>query len=793
MKPLLVLLIFLAGSTVGISQDLPQRLTVLTPCEHGAYRLYSLCAVDSQNIVAVGSLGRVGILNIFTGSWNWECLPVNFTLRHVQKINNELWTVGEGGTIWRKNIGTGDWRYVAPPDGSNLTGIVGVDDGIVVTTDSGKFFHWTSLTDTWSLTAQQDGFRSGTPSGKGNTVVVPSFDGRVARSVDGGITWTFQKVSEFKLRAALVLTDSVLFVAGSGGRVFRSSDTGATFEEYALLPISTADLNDENETTDTFWSLTKGTGNQVFACGRMWIEMQSKQNYQAVYRGKNEGTSWSNSKLSEWFELLDHEVYASPAIGAVMLDSAHGVCVTSSDLHNSIGVHVTVNGGDLWTPKAVWYAGALLVESDITPQLSGRNVINSDVGVSSDSGLFVLESYSDFGILMGSTGYSKLIKLSGWQNNVMKRDTIAILPGSFTRLSVDGAKMAVFGGGRSYAISSDSGRSWTTFDSVDGFQEAGQLTTVMFGDGNSIFTKAQVISTPMHSWGYTIPLLSSDFGKTWRIPEYNYKVDYVYGAFKSNKLSNGSIAMNVLMLPSPTEAYQEMVTIDQQGLMKFLPPLPPDFREKSRKQPVLIVHDETIVAIASQQWNVNGKEVNALKRITFKPESGTWQIDSTFWFLYNKIQAPKIASWKYSNRSGNSISMINNFSEVYASSDGGINWHFIPKILTSYDANIDAALVIGNRCIVSGGSRLLYSFGINDVTSHAVEPSDIRKHQFPIELCSELGGSFRIFSVLGQLLREGSFLEYSELEGQIQSMGSNQLLVIEVLQKCGRTVLKTYH
>ncbi|NQW29944.1 MAG: hypothetical protein HQ472_05475 [Ignavibacteria bacterium] len=752
-----------------------------------------MCVVDAHNIVAVGTLGRIGVFNIFSGVWNWECLPVNFTLRHVVKINDMLWTVGDVGNIWRRRLPSGGWENVVAPDNGNFTGISGVEDGIIATTEDGKIYHQSMQTSAWKLLEHISGFRCGEPSSNGAITIVPAYDGRVARSSDNGKTWVVAKVTGYKLRTALVFSDSIVFVGGSAGRVFRSSDSGASFEEYALLPISKESGNEDNETEDTFWSLKRGWQDQILACGRMWIKRQFNENYQAVYTGNSVGTVWSKHSLSERIDSLDFSVFASPAIGAVMLDSNNGVCITSSNLHNSIGIHITTDAGKTWAQKQAWFAGLAFGKLDSTNRKSGFNVSITDATVSTDSAMFAIENRASFALPAGYMGNSLLVRYSQLKPNDTKRDTIGILPGIFTRLSMKGNRIAVFGANQEYAISSDLGRTWTKFDSITSFSETGAISRMLFRDNGELFALAAVVAKPAHSWGFNIPLFSSDGGKSWRVPEYNYQQGYTYGAFNFNELLNGNIVMNTLVQPTPAEAFQKLVQIDSKGVMDFLPSMPPQFEDLSRMQPVMISDGDKIIAIASQQWNVNGIEVNAMKRITYHPQTATWNVDSTYWRLNNTVLPPRTENWKYSNRIGKTIHVISQNSEMYTSVDDGINWQFIPKIVVSYDAEIDAVVTIGSRYLASGGCRLLYSFVVNDITSAVDEPSEPGVHRSLNDLCSHLGGSYRIYGVLGQILGEGNFLEVSELEGQLRAIRSNQLFMVEVLQECGRTIMKTFN
>jgi hypothetical protein len=87
----------------------------------GIRDLYSVLALDTNNAIAVGTLGGVGgtdIIRFTTPSWTPVSSPATVDLFSICRVtgSSDLWAVGLGGTILRNTAGT--WRVLTSPVGA---------------------------------------------------------------------------------------------------------------------------------------------------------------------------------------------------------------------------------------------------------------------------------------------------------------------------------------------------------------------------------------------------------------------------------------------------------------------------------------------------------------------------------------------------------------------------------------------------------------------------------------------------------------------------------------------------
>lgn len=782
----LLLLLIVAYSS--LAQNAFENVTVHTPCEFGAYRLYSITALDSQRIIAVGSLGRLGYLNPKVRKWDWECLPTTATLRCVAVVEGAIWIVADAGQCWMKPAERAPWQRVPVPVSEAFTGIAGTHQVLVATTVTGKILLKRGTGD-WEVAHEVGDFRCGLPSVRGKLISVPSYEGRVARSEDGGISWTVSQVSNYKLRASLIYSDSLVYVAGSAGRVFRSADSGKSYEEYALLPVTNVNSNDENETEDTFWSISRGSNGDILACGNMWIKRFYKLNYQAVYRGFDLGRQWSKSVLSERPDSLTVDVAATPAIGVVMLDSLNGVCITSTNLFNATGVHTTSDGGQTFELTDFWYPGALLKPSSVAGKWSAQNVVNSFVVHESDSSVLVVESYTNFENLDSLVPSSILVRYTQRDGRLVATDTLTRFQDSFTRLAINGNKMAAYYSKKGFALSNDYGRTWSYKTGINNHQYLGTTFQLLHINESDVLSVSQVVSSFPPPWGYNVPLISSDGGENWRIPEFDYQDGHVYGCFGAEQLIDGRILVNVVDLLSSNIGYQEMGVIDNKGNLTLLAPFPPSVRENSRMQPLLICHADTIQALVSQQWTTGSTEVNAIKRATYVPETRSWTLDSTYWYRGGKLMPPRVENWKNRNRNGNLVSSVSTMDKVYTSSDGGITWIEHPTIVNSVDTKPTSTTEFQGQILITAGARLLYSVNVKNNTVAVHENPTFPVHSSQNSPCSEGAGRAAVYNILGQKMHEFTFSELSELHSILNASSWMAISIVHISQPCGETTL----
>jgi hypothetical protein len=87
----------------------------------GIRNLYSILALDTNNAIAVGTLGGVGgtdIIRFTTPSWTPVSSPATVDLFSICRVpgSSDIWAVGLGGTILRNMAGT--WRVLTSPVGA---------------------------------------------------------------------------------------------------------------------------------------------------------------------------------------------------------------------------------------------------------------------------------------------------------------------------------------------------------------------------------------------------------------------------------------------------------------------------------------------------------------------------------------------------------------------------------------------------------------------------------------------------------------------------------------------------
>lgn len=199
--------------------------------------LKAVCAVDDI-LVAVGS-SAVDALWSQDGGQQWisSALFAANTLNAISRgpgVDDVAVAVGLGGTIWRTSNAGQNFSNVASPTGVQLLGITACAGGMVAVGLSGMILRntnnglapWTIIP-VVGLNANIYGV-----SGAGPVVVLVAGGGRIYRSTDSGATWT-QMVSPTAsdLYCITSSTSGRWTAAGVGGVIVQSLDNGITWTQ----------------------------------------------------------------------------------------------------------------------------------------------------------------------------------------------------------------------------------------------------------------------------------------------------------------------------------------------------------------------------------------------------------------------------------------------------------------------------------------------------------------------------------------------------------------------------------
>ncbi|MBK7259657.1 MAG: hypothetical protein IPI01_18020 [Ignavibacteriae bacterium] len=378
-------------------------------------------------------------------------------------------TPGQLNDWIRAIVGTDDIHSFAESRGNAGVRFIagGFGGGIRVSDDSGKT--WAASNGglaNLNVTSLVSGLPL--PDSSGQMVFAGTYGNGVFASTDNGQSWFSrgQTISSFQT-TAMTAAHSGIYVAGSGGKVFRSSDWGASWQELGtglpyteLLCVGTVEDGIEE------WVYCGTVDAGVWRCpasGGTWAPMNSglgnlrindielngeglyAGTYEGVYRSYDRGVSWAF--IGEDWIRQPSVIHALPAPGPVGKD----VLLAGASLYQNAWNYFstalsTADGGENWDTTAALFTAKV-------------------VSIAHHDGLLMLLSYGT--IDMGPEGGLHVSSDMGttWEH----RPLDIMLPTLFSSMSVvsrkDGLGLDSYvgtNGGPAPGVffSSDTGHSW---------------------------------------------------------------------------------------------------------------------------------------------------------------------------------------------------------------------------------------------------------------------------------------------------------------------------------------------
>ena len=200
-------------------------------------RLNSVDLDSSGLAVAVGENGLVEVSNDTGSHWSTVSIPVKSTLNAVTMIEPiTIVAAGDSGYVLRSTNGQ-NWTAFQIDPNERFTGLSSdlygnvylVSESGVVRKSSDKGVTWTKKGPKFgqSLLAVK--------SPSSSIVIVSGTKGLEAHSIDGGLNWKVDTLTSVNLGHIAVAGTSAWYVAGEKWSLFRSSDTGQSWQKIVVV------------------------------------------------------------------------------------------------------------------------------------------------------------------------------------------------------------------------------------------------------------------------------------------------------------------------------------------------------------------------------------------------------------------------------------------------------------------------------------------------------------------------------------------------------------------------------
>lgn len=288
----------------------------------GVEELLSIYFPDSIKGYVVGKNGTA--LYTTNGGENWNAGTSNtpLDLNKVKALYNKGFAIGKGGNILKTTDGGKTWKESLIRDAhlsSILESVQFLDENIGFVSDKNYVLKTTNGGDSWEI--------MNIPSGNSefnnltfidnNKGVVISNQNDIFRTTDGGNSWSkVLDLASGKLSCIHHSGDENLFAGGSEGKILKSSNGGANWQEISLLGSSLI-----------VSSITENTSGHLFLTAKT-------SSLGSIYKSTNGGI--------DWIPILASSDKSYNSI--TFINNAIGIAVGSSGV-----VLRTSDGGNTWT------------------------------------------------------------------------------------------------------------------------------------------------------------------------------------------------------------------------------------------------------------------------------------------------------------------------------------------------------------------------------------------------------------------------------------------------------------
>jgi len=315
--------------------------------------------------------------------------PANNQVIYVATAGGGVWKTTNGGTSWQpitETLGALSCGYLAMDPVDSQTLYLGLGDpfdgtgiGIVKSTDGGA--NWGAVQ---TLGASRK-IQNVTVHPQNRQIVMVATNAGLFRSEDGGASYAqVATVPAGAMCWDIVWTGGTSFIASAetdpanasgatAGRVFRSTDNGATWAATTGLP-----------TTGTRISLGSAPSNRNIAYA---MASNTSNELLGVYRSVDGGASWTSLSTTGITTLLGGQGFYNHM---VLVDRSNSDTVY---LGGQLAVMKSTNGGGSWTTKSDWLAqnGLPYVHADFhcgAQDSAGNLYVGTDGGIfkSTDGG-----------------------------------------------------------------------------------------------------------------------------------------------------------------------------------------------------------------------------------------------------------------------------------------------------------------------------------------------------------------------------------------------------------------------
>ena len=267
------------------------KLEYATPSKLSAHDLLLDATMAGNRMIAVGQFGHVVYSDDGGKTWiQAKTVPTQVTLTSVYFVNDKVgYAGGHDSTVIRTDDGGNTWTqvYHNVESQSPIMSIyfrdedhglaVGAFSFVVETQDGGKTWNQRTLV----AGSTDDSHLNKIYATKDGTILVAAEFGKVFRSTDQGATFTEVDTGyEGSFWGGMGLKDGVALVYGMRGNVYRSSDDGVTWTKIN---------SDTDKSVGGGWELANGTVVLVGLQGYVGYSTDDAQNFTEVTRADRLG------------------------------------------------------------------------------------------------------------------------------------------------------------------------------------------------------------------------------------------------------------------------------------------------------------------------------------------------------------------------------------------------------------------------------------------------------------------------------------------------------------------------
>jgi photosystem II stability/assembly factor-like uncharacterized protein len=261
------------GGEISISEDAGQTWSYPTNAETGAKSsIYASLSIDENTILLGGSSGYIGKSTDGGDTWTIIDNPMaQLSNKHVYMLyladNGDVYAGGSSGMIMRSTDDGDTWTELENSATQSVYGMCIFSNGLAMLGQgSGQFAVSTSTSlDTFEMVADYGSMSFRTPKQVGDDVLIIGGDDIYTTTIDAldTLAVSFTSPTNDNLYGFEFVSDSVAFVAGDDGAIFRTDDAGATWEQ------------EMSEAYDYLYDL-KYDGEYLWAVGKFGVIMNRK-------------------------------------------------------------------------------------------------------------------------------------------------------------------------------------------------------------------------------------------------------------------------------------------------------------------------------------------------------------------------------------------------------------------------------------------------------------------------------------------------------------------------------------